>query len=148
MPQPVRRRAPRRGATQLRDMLIAHWDHTMRRWRIPDHLYPYEEALKAGADVVVTSGRLARALEFAGLPADRFDDGGADSGKPWLLDADDTLTEIRDDHVAEMEQRDFDDLVEGLGPSRTLAGDAYDPWGAVAQHRAWTRAIRAKIAVG
>jgi hypothetical protein len=35
MPQPVRRRARRRGATQLRDMLIAQWDHTMRQWRIP-----------------------------------------------------------------------------------------------------------------
>jgi hypothetical protein len=97
MPQPVRRRARRRGATQLRDMLIAQWDRTMIRWRIPGHLYPYEEALKAGADVVVTSGRLARALTHAGLPADRFDDGGPDTGKPWLLGADDTLTEIRDE---------------------------------------------------
>jgi hypothetical protein len=144
MPQPVRRRARRRGATQLRDMLIAQWDNTMRQWRIPDHLYPYEQALKAGADVVVTSGRLARALTHAGLPADRFDDDGPDAGKPWLLGADDTLTEIRDEHVAEMEQREFDELVEGLGPSRTLAGND-DPRGAVERHAGWTAAIRASI---
>ena len=144
MPQPAWRRACRRGATQLRDMLIAQWDNTMRQWRIPGHLYPYEQALKAGADLVVTSGRLARALTHAGLPADRFGDGGTDAGKPWLLGADDTLTEIRDEHVAEMEQRDWDELVEGCGPLRYQVGHAYDPVAAVEQHRVWTRVIVAR----
>jgi hypothetical protein len=73
-----------------------------------------------------------------GLATDRFDDGGPDAGKPWSLGADDTLTEIRDEHAAEMDQADFDDLVEGLGPSRTLAGDDHDPHAAVARHAAWT----------
>jgi hypothetical protein len=59
-----------------------------------------------------------------------------EAGKPWLLGADATLTEIRDEHVAEMDQCDFDELVAGLGPSRTLAGDDYDPHTAVERHRA------------
>jgi hypothetical protein len=128
---------------QLRDMLIAHWDHTMQWWRIPGHLYPNEQALKAGADVVVTSGRLARALAHAGLPADRFDDGGPDAGKPWLLGADDTLTAIRDDHVAGMGQADFDELVAGTG-LRWQVDDAYEA-AALGRHAAWTAAIRASI---
>jgi hypothetical protein len=136
------RRTARKTDGQWRWLLIAQWDNTMQRWRIPGHIYPVEQALKSGADVVVTSGRLARALEFAGLPADRFDDGGPDAGKPWLLRADDTLTEILDAHVAEMDQGDFDELVEGLGP---LSGDACDPVAAVEQHRAWTAAIRDRI---
>ena len=57
--------------------------------------------MKAGGDVVVSSGRLAGALEHAGQRADRFDDGGPDAGRAWLLGRDDTLTEIRDEHVAE-----------------------------------------------
>jgi len=50
---------------------------------------------------VVSSGRLAGALLHAGQPCQRFPDGGADAGKAWLLGADDTLTEIRDEHVAD-----------------------------------------------
>jgi hypothetical protein len=42
---------------------------------IEGHIYPFEQALKSGGDVVVSSGRLAAALEHAGQPADRFDDG-------------------------------------------------------------------------
>jgi hypothetical protein len=110
MPRRVQRR---KG--QWRDLLTALWDHRMQHWRIEGHLYPHEVALRAGGDVVVSSGRLAAALEHAGQPADRFDDGAPDAGRAWLLGADDTLTEIRDEHVAEMEQRDFDALVEGLG---------------------------------
>jgi hypothetical protein len=139
---PARRRA---AATPLRDMLVRRWDHQMQRWRIEGHPYPYEEFLKSGSDVVVSSGRLAAALEHAGLPADRFDDGGPDAGKPWLLGADDTLTEIRDEHVADMEQRDFDELVEGHGPQRWRVGDAYDPAAAVERHAEWTAAIEASI---
>ena len=50
---------------------------------------------------MVSSGRLAGALLHAGQPCQRFPDGGADAGKAWLLGADDTLTEIRDEHVAD-----------------------------------------------
>jgi hypothetical protein len=118
----------------------------MQHWRIPGHLYPFEEFLKAGGDVVVSSGRLAAALEHAGHVADRFDDGGPDAGKPWLLGADDTLTEIRDEHISDMEQADFDELVRGTGPFGYEAGDAYDPAAAVERHAAWTAEIRARIA--
>jgi hypothetical protein len=137
----------RRGADGrlLRAMLISRWDETMQRWRIPGHPYGLEQALKSGADVVVTSGRLAAALELAGLPCDRFDTGGPDSCKPWLLGADDTLSEIRDEHVADMAQEDFDELVEGRGPSKTLAGSSYDPQAVVEKHRDWTAAIRGKL---
>jgi hypothetical protein len=109
------------------------------------HLYPQEQFLRSGADVVVSSGRLAAALEHAGLQADRFDDGGPDAGKPWLLGADDTLTEIRDEHVADMAQSDFDELVGSHGPERWRVGDAYDPAAAVERHAEWTAAIRARI---
>ena len=33
----------------------------MKTWRIPGHIYAQEVALKSGADVVVTSARLATA---------------------------------------------------------------------------------------
>ena len=135
----------RAGATPLRNMLIARRDRDMERWRIPGHVYPYEIALKSGADVVVSSGRLAAALAHAGQPADRFDDGGPDADKVWLLGADDRLTEIRDEHVAEMTQADFDELVDGTGRLRRRVGDAYEPQAAVERHRAWTAAIRAAM---
>lgn len=127
MPKPDRSR-PRagRGATPLRDMLARRWDNRMAHWRIPGHRYPFEEFLRAGADVVVSSVRLADALEHVGQPCERFDasplgGAGPDADKAWLLAADDSLTEILDEHVAEMGQREFDELVEGLGTSRTLA---------------------------
>jgi hypothetical protein len=133
----------RRKVADWRGLLIAQRDDFMQHWRIPGHLYPFEEFLKAGGDVVVSSGRLAAALEHAGHAAGRFDDGGADAGKPWLLGADDTLTEIRDEHVADMEQSDFDELVTGTG-LRWRLDDAYEA-AAVERHRAWTAAIRASI---
>ncbi|HME16653.1 MAG TPA: hypothetical protein VKG83_14630 [Mycobacterium sp.] len=140
---PTRRRA---GATPLRDLLVAHWDHKMTYWRIEGHPYPFEQALKSGADVVVDAGRLADALAHAGQAADRFDNGGADAGRVWLLGADDTLTLIDDRHVADLGQREFDELVAGLGTSRTLAWDADDPQAAVAAYAALTAAIR--VAMG
>jgi hypothetical protein len=79
------------------------------------------------------------------MAADRFDAGGPDAGKPWLLGADGTLTEIDDHHVSDMEQRDFDELVAGHGPERWRVGDAYDPAAAVERHAEWTAAIRARI---
>jgi hypothetical protein len=83
------------------------------------------------------------------LPCERFDasplHAGPDAHKAWLLGADDSLTEIRDEHVAEMEQREFDELVEGLGTSRTLAWDADDPQAAVTAYAALTAAIKARI---
>jgi hypothetical protein len=72
------RRVSRR-AGRWRDLLTTLWDHRMQHWRIEGHVYPFEEALKAGGDVVVSSGRLAAALEHAGQRADRFDDGGPDA---------------------------------------------------------------------
>ena len=90
-------------------------------------MYPCEEFLKSGCDVVVSSKRLARALAHAGQAADRFDYDGPDADKAWLLGADDRLTEIRDEHVAEMAQADFDELVEGIGPLRRRVSDVYKP---------------------
>jgi hypothetical protein len=139
---PTRRRA---GTTPLRDLLVAHWDHKMTYWRIEGHPYPFEQALKSGADVVVDSARLADALAHAGQAADRFDDGGGDAGRVWLLGADDMLTLIEDRHVEAMPQADFDELIDGTGPLRYRVGDAYDPVAAVARHAAWTAAIRAAM---
>jgi hypothetical protein len=52
---------------------------------------------------------------------------------------------IEDHHVSDMATADFDELVDGTGPLRYQVGDAYDPAAAVAQHAAWTAAIRASI---
>jgi hypothetical protein len=149
MPKPGAPSRSRDGAP-LRDMLIADWDHSMEHCRIPDHAYPYEIALRSGGDVVVSSGRIADALRHAGQPCDRFDGGGVivagpDAFKVWLLGADDALSLIEDHHVAELGQREFDELVEGLGTSRTLAWDADDPQAAVAAYAALTAAIRAAM---
>ena len=141
----AKRARERADGAVLRELLIRHWDHRMQRWRISGHVYPFEQALKAGADVVVSSGRLAGALEHTGLRVDRFGDYGPDAGKAWLLGADDKLTLIEDHHVAEMDQRDFDELVEGHGPQLWRVGDAYDPAAAVEQHATWTAAIQASI---
>jgi hypothetical protein len=142
----AKRARGRAAGAELRGLLLAHWDHRMQFWRISGHLYPQEEFLRSGADVVTTSGQLARALEHAGMPAGRLDDGAPDGGKPWLLGADDRLTEIRDDHVAEMEQADFDELVAGTG-LRWRVDDAYAA-AAVGRHAEWTAAIRASIEQG
>jgi hypothetical protein len=133
----------RRKVADWRGLLIGLWDHRMAYWRISGHLYPQEQALRSGADVVISSRELAAALEHAGHGADRFDDGGPDAGKPWILGADDTLTEIRDEHVADMEQADFDELVDGTG-LRWRVDDAYEA-AAVGRHAAWTAAIRASV---
>lgn len=109
----------RRKVADWRGLLVELWDHRMQRWCIEGHLYPFEEALKSGADVVISSGRLAAALEHAGHAADRFDDGGPDAGKPWLLRADGSLTEIRDQHVADMRSP----ILTSLSPGRpAMAG--------------------------
>jgi hypothetical protein len=133
-------------------MLTARWDHRMTQWRIPDHVYPFEIALRSGADVVVSSERLADALRHASQPADadRFDGGGAivagaNAGRVWLLGADDALSLIEDHHIAELDQRQFDELVDGLGTSRTLAWRADDPQAAVVAYAALTAEIRAAI---
>jgi hypothetical protein len=63
-----------------------------------------------------------------------------------LLGADDSLTLIEDRHVAEMEQSDFDELVEGTG-LRWQVDDAYAA-AAVGRHAEWTRQIRASIEQG
>lgn len=145
MPKPYRAPRCRAGATPVRDALVALWDHRMRYWRIDGHVYPQEQFLQTGADVLITSGRLADALAHAGQPTERFDDAGPDADKVWLLGADDTLTEIRDEHVEAMPQADFDELVDGTGPLRHRVGGAYNPQAAVERHRALTAAIRARI---
>ena len=135
----------RRRVADWRGLLVRDWDHRMQRWRIQGHLYPFEEFLRSGADVVVGSGRLADALAHAGLHEGRFGHDGPDADRVWLLGADDTLALIEDHHVADMEQREFDALVEGLGASRWRCGGAYDPAAAVERHAEWTRQISVAI---
>ena len=90
---------PRRQqrSTGLRQVLIQEWDRRTARWRIPGRICEYEEALKSGKPVVVSSSSMLRALMAAGLPTDRFAYGGADWGKTFLLDEHDRLTEYRPD---------------------------------------------------
>jgi hypothetical protein len=61
------------------------------------------------------------------------------------LGTDGALTLIEDHHVAEMDQSDIDELVDGTGPFEYQARDSYNPQAAVEQHRAWTAAIRSSI---
>jgi hypothetical protein len=82
------------GGTGARALLIAEWDASMARWRIPGEVYAYEEALKNGGPVVISSARLLRALTLAGLPAKRFGFGGPDADKRLLLEGDE-LSEWR-----------------------------------------------------
>ena len=60
----------------------------MKRWRIPGRVYAYEETLKGGGPVMVSSARLLKALMLAGLPANRFGFGGVDCEKWFLLEGD------------------------------------------------------------
>ncbi|WP_353371122.1 hypothetical protein [Mycobacterium sp.] len=50
----------------------------------------------AGASMLTIAdlSQLAGALEYAGLPADRFDDGGPGGGRAWVLCRGDTLALI------------------------------------------------------
>ena len=86
---------PRRQqrSTGLRQVLIQEWDRGMARWRIPGRICEYEEALKAGKPVVVSSSSMLRAFMAAGLPTDRFAYGGPDWGKSFLLDERDQISE-------------------------------------------------------
>jgi hypothetical protein len=85
------------GVSGIRALLIAEWDHSMKRWRIPGRVYAYEEALKGGGPVVISANRLLQAFTLAGLPANRFGFGGQDYDKQFVLDANDRLSEyVRD----------------------------------------------------
>jgi hypothetical protein len=77
----------------LRDLLIAEWDRFMLRWRIPGRVSEYEEALKAGEPVGVSSSQLLRAFMHAGLPHRTLAYGGRDWGKSFVLDERDQLSE-------------------------------------------------------
>jgi hypothetical protein len=81
----------------LRDLLIAEWDRSMLRWRIPGRVSEHEEALKAGKPVVVSSSALLRAFMHAGLPYRNLAYGGRDWGKTFVLDERDQLTEYNDE---------------------------------------------------
>lgn len=75
--------------TGIRALLIAEWDHSMKRWRIPGgRAYEYEEHLRRGHPVVISANRLLRAFTLAGLPANRFGFGGVDCEKWFLLEGD------------------------------------------------------------
>ncbi len=89
------RRAQQAVTTGIRALLIAEWDHSMRRWRVPGHVYVYEEALKSGRPVVVSAARVMKAFMHADMPGDRWGWGGVDYGKIFLLDGDE-LSEWHD----------------------------------------------------
>ncbi|WP_155946648.1 hypothetical protein [Mycobacterium sp. URHD0025] len=76
------------GISGIRALLVAEWDQGMKRWRIPGHIYEYEEALKGGRPVVISTDRLLSAFTLAGLPANRFGFGGVDHGKWFRLNGD------------------------------------------------------------
>jgi hypothetical protein len=76
------------GVSGIRALLIAEWDHSMKRWRIPGRVYAYEEALKGGGPVVISANRLLKAFTLAGLPTNRFGFGGVDCEKWFLLEGD------------------------------------------------------------
>jgi hypothetical protein len=66
---------------------------SLEGWRLPGVVYEDEEALANGRPVV-TSARMLRALNMAGLDSRPYGFGGSEYGKCWLLDENDRLTEI------------------------------------------------------
>jgi hypothetical protein len=60
----------------LRQLLIADWDRSMLRWRIPGRVYEFEERLKSGQAVELFSGQVMIAFFHAGLPCDEYCFGG------------------------------------------------------------------------
>jgi hypothetical protein len=77
----------------LRQLLIAQWDKSMLRWRIPGEVYAYEEALKGGEAVAVSSSRVMGALFSAGLPCNEYCFGGRYFKSVFVLDENDRLVE-------------------------------------------------------
>src|SRR6478609_6330827 len=92
-------RRQQQRSTGLRQVLIQEWDRGMVRWRIPGRVCEYEQALKAGKPVVVSSSSMLSAFLAAGLPADQFGYGGRHWRKSFLLDEHDQISEYSDDEV-------------------------------------------------
>jgi hypothetical protein len=78
----------------LRELLIAEWDRSMLRWRIPGRGYEYEEALKGGEAVPVASSTVMKALFRAGLPCNEYCFGGRYYTSAFVLDENDRLNEV------------------------------------------------------
>lgn len=87
---------PRRRATAtgLRELLVAECERSMQRWRIPGQVYEYEDALKSGAAVAVSSSRLMRALAGARLPCGDYCYGGRYFKSSFVLDERDQLSVV------------------------------------------------------
>jgi len=81
------------NSSGLRGLLVAEWDRSMARWRILGRVSEYEEALKSGAEVLVSSSQMLRALSLAGLSYRQFAYGGSGWGKTFMLDDRDQLHE-------------------------------------------------------
>ena len=84
-----------RNNSGLRELLIAEWDRSMKRWRIPgDGPCEHEVALKGGQAVGVSSETLLRAFMLAGLRCDDFAFGGRHYKTGFVLDENDRLIEV------------------------------------------------------
>jgi hypothetical protein len=81
----------------LRRQLLADYRRSLERWRIPGKVYEKEEALAAGAPVVVDLSAVMCALSHMGLPCGDYTYEGKHGQKLFLLDEFDRLTEYVED---------------------------------------------------
>jgi hypothetical protein len=80
------------GSHRLRHILIADWDASMLRWRVPGRPpSDYERRLKAGEAVGLSSATLLCALMRAGLPYRDCAFGGRYCGQAFVLNERDEL---------------------------------------------------------
>jgi hypothetical protein len=80
----------------VRQLLLDDYRRRLERWRLPDTVYPYEEALASGAAVEVSDGRMFSALHAAGLDWRPYAYGGQHWRKSFLLTERDELIELAD----------------------------------------------------
>lgn len=85
------RRRSSATAAGLRELLIAERERSSQRWHIPGRVCEYEEALRSGAAVGVSSAMLMRALFAARLPVDDFCHGGRYFKASFVLDERDQI---------------------------------------------------------
>jgi hypothetical protein len=84
-------------ADGLRQQLLADYQRSLERWRIPGKVYDKEVALASGAPVVVDAADIMCALLHMGLPCGDYTHDGKHGHKRFWLDEFDRLAEYAEE---------------------------------------------------